>query len=71
MDERPREPLRPLPPDSPLYDPRIPDEVRFREHEAENPGYDQTLEGRAEAAETTRGEELRPKDGTLDPSSAR
>lgn len=55
----------------PQYDPRVPDEVRFHEHERENPGYKETLEGHAEAAETSRGEEMRPKDGTLDPSSAR
>lgn len=53
------------------YDPLVPDQAHLQDLEKENPGFDESIPGRAEHFESTRGEELRPKDGSLDPSSAR
>ncbi len=53
------------------YDPHIPEEAVLRELEKETPDTAEDAANHAEAFGSTPGEELRPKDGTLDGGSAR
>lgn len=56
---------------APKYDPHVPDESLLNEMQEQDPDALNTPAGHAEAFRSTAGEELRPKDGTLDGGTAR